>query len=175
MPDLHVPCADYGIWTDHRIPDDRSGWHPAVQAFYEYWLAVTPPDRLPGRQHIKPEDIAPLLSRVWLADVHRDPLRLRFRLAGTAAVWSFGHEVTGQWLDEVQPVWLSNATVYERFRFTVETGRPTWRRGFSLWDRDPEHRRVENCHVPLAKDGKYVDMIFSLAVIFDHKGNEIRI
>jgi len=104
MPDLHVPCADYGIWTDHRIPDDRSGWHPAARAFYEYWLAITPPGRLPGRQHIKPEDIAPLLSRVWLADVYRDPLRLRFRLTGTAAVQSFGREVTGHWLDEVQPV-----------------------------------------------------------------------
>jgi len=44
-----------------------------------------------------------------------------------------------------------------------------------LCDRDPEHRRIEKCHVPLARNGKNVDMIFSLAVIFDRKGNEIRI
>lgn len=83
-----------------------------------------------------------------------------------------GREVTGQWLDEVQPVWFRNPTAYDRFRFMVETGRATWRRGFNLWDRDPEHRRL-SCAV--GKDGEDVDMIFYLAVIFDYKANEIRI
>ena len=56
--------ADYGVWTNHRIPDDRSAWHPSVRQFYEYWRKVSPPGRIPGRQHIAPEDIVPLLSKI---------------------------------------------------------------------------------------------------------------
>jgi hypothetical protein len=56
--------ADFGVWTDHRIPHDRSGWHPLVRRFYEYWLSIAPPDRLPGRQHIAPEQMVPMLSRM---------------------------------------------------------------------------------------------------------------
>ena len=175
MEDVLAITAPRSIWTDHRIPEDRSDWHPMVRRFYEYWLAAAPPGRLPGRQHIAPEQMVPMLPRVWLADVHRNPLRFRFRLAGTAVVHSFGREVTGRWLDEVQPVYQQNRVVYDRFRFIVETGRATWRRGASHWERDPKHRRVENCVVPLAKDGKTVDMIFAVSVLFDYQGNEIRI
>lgn len=167
--------TDYGIWTDYRIAEDRSGWHPAVRTFYEYWLAVAPQGQLPGRQHIAPEDIVPLLPLVWLGDVHREPLRIRLRLVGTGVVWSYGREPTGQWLDEVQPLYFREPTVFDRFRFMVGTGRPTWRRGATRWDRDASHQRVENCLVPLARDGRTVDMIFAIAVLFDAEGNEIRL
>src|SRR5262245_24319768 len=86
--DKTATTADFGIWTDHRVPQDRSAWHPMVQRFYDYWLSVAPPDRLPGRQHIAPEDLIPLLPRLWLLDVYRDPLRFRYRLVGTAVVKS---------------------------------------------------------------------------------------
>jgi hypothetical protein len=49
----------FGVWTDHRIPEDRSGWHPLVQRFYEHWLSIAPPGQLPGRQHIKPRPLGP--------------------------------------------------------------------------------------------------------------------
>lgn len=80
------PAEPFGVWTDHRIPEDRSGWHPLVRRFYEHWLAIAPPGQLPGRQHIKPEHMVPLLSRLWMMDVHRDPLRFRYRLCGTTLV-----------------------------------------------------------------------------------------
>jgi PAS domain-containing protein len=166
-------CPDYGIWTDHRIPDDRSDWHPMVRSFYEYWLAAAPPGRLPGRQHIAPEDLVPCLPRVWLLEVHRDPLRLRFRLAGTQVAWSVGSDPTGQWLEEVHPDGVLKPTAMDRYRFAVETGKPTWRRGRSVWNRDPRHHSLENCHAPLARDGETVDMIFCLTVLFDARGQEI--
>ena len=91
---------DFGVWTDHCIPQDRSGWHPLVRQFYEHWLSIAPPGQLPGRQHIEPEQMVPMLSRMWMLDVHRDPLRFRYRLCGTALVRSLNREVTGQWLLE---------------------------------------------------------------------------
>src|SRR5436305_6834964 len=95
--------GDFGVWTGCRIPDDRADWHPLVRRFYEYWLSVKPADRLPGRRHIVPEELAPLWSRLRLIDVHRDPLRYRYRYCGSAIVQSLGREVTGWWLDQAHP------------------------------------------------------------------------
>jgi hypothetical protein len=167
------PGMDYGIWTGHRIPEDRSGWHPLVRRFYEYWASVAPPGRIPGRQHIVPENIAPLLSRLWILDVLRDPLRFRYRLVGTEIVRSVQRELTGMWLDEAQPVTFKNVNLRDRYRFILETGQATWRRGPTLWDRDPSHRVVENCLAPLAADGVTVDKIFAVSVLFDANGREL--
>lgn len=166
-------APDFGIWTGHRIPDDRLSWHPLVRLFYEYWLSIAPPGCLPGRQHVAPEAIVPLLSRLWILDVFRDPVRFRYRLVGTDITRSLQRELTGMWLDEAQPESMHNANLCDRYRFVLETKQPTWRRGSTLWDRDPNHRLVENCLAPLATDGETVDKIIAVSVIFDRTGREI--
>jgi hypothetical protein len=171
-PDV-AETADFGAWTNHRIPEDRSGWHPMVRRFYEYWLSVAPPGRLPGRQHIRPEDLVPLLPRLWMLDVYRNPLRFRYRLVGTHLFLSVGRELTGGWLDEVQPETLTNPMLRDRYRFVAETGRPTWRHGPTFWERDPTHRIIENCLLPLAADGESVDKIFALSLVFSIDGREL--
>jgi hypothetical protein len=166
--------ADFGIWTDYRIPDDRSDWHPLVRRFYEYYRSITPPDRLPGRQHLVPEQMVPMLSRIWMLDVHREPLRFRYRLYGTALANSLKRDVTGRWMDEAAPEIIGNPEVRDRLRFMVEAGRPTWRRGpTKRGGRDPLHRIIENCVAPLAADGETVDIIVGVAVISDATGKEI--
>jgi len=165
--------ADYGVWTGYQIPDDHSLWHPAVREFYEYWRSAAPPGQLPGRQHIKPEDIVPLLPRVFILDVFRDPFRLWYRLAGTEVVRSVQCELTGRWVDEVQPETLTRPALLDRYRFIVDTGRPTWRRGPTLWSRDPQHYLTENCLVPLAADGETVDKIFAVTLVFTKEGSEV--
>jgi hypothetical protein len=171
--DLRRPDgADYGTWTGHRIPDDRSSWHPAVCRFYEYWRQAAPPGRLPGRQHIAPEDMVPLLPRLWMLDIFRDPLRFRYRLVGTDITRSVQRELTGLWLDEAQPESVQNVNLRDRYRFIMETGQATWRRGPTLWHRDPTHRLVENLLAPLAADGATVDKIIAVSVLFDAHGRE---
>jgi PAS domain len=167
------PGAGYGAWTGYRIPEDCTGWHPLVRQFYEYCRSVTPEGRLPGRQHIAPEAIPIFLSRLWMLDVCRDPLRFRYRLCGTELVRSLGREVTGLWLDEAHPQLGANPDSRERFRFMVETGSPTWRKGPPLWSRDPEHRVIETCIVPLAADGKTVDKMLGFCVLFDSRGRPL--
>src|SRR5438045_2345785 len=68
--------ADYGAWTGYRIPEDRSEWHPLVRSFFEYWLSVSPPGRLPGRQHIAPEEVPVLWSRMWMLERPPQPAAL---------------------------------------------------------------------------------------------------
>jgi len=165
--------AGFGIWTDYRVPDDRSAWHPLVRRFYEYYRSITPPDRLPGRQHLVPEQMVPMLSRIWMLDVHREPLRFRYRLYGTTLANSLKRDVTGRWMDEAAPEIIGHREVRDRLHFMIETGRPTWRRGPTKRGRDPLHRIIENCVAPLAADGETVDIIIGVAVIFDATGKEI--
>jgi hypothetical protein len=164
--------SDYGIWKDHRIPDDRSQWHPTVRRVYDYWAALAPPDCLPGRQHVSPLDLHPFLPRIFLVDVLRDPPRFRYRLVGTEVTWSRRHDPTGKWIEETNPCDLK--TVLDRYRYMADTGRATWRRGYSYWDREPLHHIVENCMLPLAKDGRTVDMMLGVSVVFDATGREIK-
>ena len=163
-------AGDYGVWNGYRIPEDRTGWHPLINKFYEYWLSVAPEGQLPGRQHIRPEQIPGFLSRLWILDVCRDPLRFRYRLCGTELVRSLGREVTGMWLDEAHPQVPASR---ERFRYMIDTGRPTWRRGPPLWSRHADHRSIETCVVPLAADGRTVDKIMGFCMLFDSQGRPI--
>jgi hypothetical protein len=177
--DLHAHAAsggratmddDYGEWIHHHIPDDRNGWHSLTRQFYDYWLSIAPPGLLPGRQHVRPEQMSRWLSRMWLLDVFRDPLRFRCRLVGSEMVRSIGHEVTGRWLDEVHPLSVSNPNSRQRFRIVAELGRPTWRRGPLRWARQPDFDLVESLLLPLAANGHLVDKIIAVSVSFDRNG-----
>ena len=175
-----APAAttEFGVWTGYHIPEDRTDWHPLVCRLYDYWRSIAPDGRLPGgrlpgRQHIVAEDIAPLWSHSWMLDVFRDPLRYRYRLCGTDMVRSLGREVTGAWVDEIHPQLIANPQSRERLRFMAETGCPTWRRGPPLWTRDPKHRLIETCIVPLACDGRTVDKMLAVSVLFDCEGRPI--
>jgi hypothetical protein len=75
------PAGEHGAWTGYRIPEERAGWHSLVREFYDYWVSAAPAQQLPGRQHIRPEDIPGFLSRMFMLDVARDPLRYRYRFA----------------------------------------------------------------------------------------------
>jgi hypothetical protein len=166
----HAEPSDYAEWTDFRVPEDRSNWHPQCRAFYDYWLTISPPGRLPGRQHVSPFEIVPLLPRVWMLDVVHNPLRFRYRLVGTGEVRTLGREVTGQWIDEAHPEFLTNPSLQARYRYMAECGRPTWRRGPARWRQDPRHLTVENCIVPLASYGENVDILFAFSLAFFENG-----
>ena len=162
--------ADYDEWANYGVPDDRSTWHQLVRQFYDYWLSIAPPGGLPGRQHVEPEKMTPWLSRLWLLDIHRDPMRFRCRLVGSDMVRSIGREVTGAWLDEVHPQSVTNASSRGRFRIVAELGRATWRHGVPRWARLPDYQFVESCLVPLARDGRTPDKVMALSVMFDANG-----
>jgi hypothetical protein len=148
------------------IPQDC---HPKVRQIVEYWRKIHPDDGvLPGRQHLDPIDIPRLLANVWLIDVARDPLRFRFRLIGTAVVEYAGEDNTGNWFDEVMPEFDPRV-----FVDVVESREPSWSRSPSRMRPYKQYRELERVRLPLASDGKTVDMILCLTVFFDETGREI--
>jgi hypothetical protein len=163
---------DFGIWGNYAIPEDRSDWNEKLRRFYCYWLKISPAARLPGRQHLDPLDIPDLMSRIWILDVEREPLRFRYRLAGTKEVETLGREVTGRWFDEVHPQFRADLQVRNRYAFMAIQGRPTYRKGTINFLHFKDHYYVENCMVPLARDGETVDMIMACSILYRQDGVE---
>jgi hypothetical protein len=162
-PTPYVICA----------PDmDRSSWNPKLAQFFDYWLSIKPRDGLPGRQHFDPLHIPLLMPRVWMLDVLRDPLRYRYRLAGTKEVETLQREVTGQMFADVHPHLPEDSPAFERFNETVVSGAATYRKGAVVAVHDKAHQTVENCFVPLARDGKTVDILVACSVLYSLDGKE---
>jgi hypothetical protein len=150
----------------------RDAWHPRLQRLHQYWLDIHPTDGLPGRQHVDPIDIPDLLSNLWLLEVQREPFRLRYRLAGTSIVYAAKREVTGQWLDDVRPQVRTIPGYFDRYRAIVETKEPSWRRGPPNFQMNAYFVSLQNLFLPLARDGRNVDMILAGTVYFRFDNSE---
>jgi hypothetical protein len=144
--------------------DDLPPCDERIAALNDYWRAIRPaPDRLPGRQHFDPLDVPRLLSWIWLLDVHRDPLRFRYRLMGTEQVRVIGSDTTGQWLHECFPH-VPAAPTYRHFLAAAEHGMISYNRGFPVLHVPKEYILTERIFLPLARDGHQVDMLLALTV-----------
>jgi hypothetical protein len=161
-------------WISCGSATDRSGWNPQIDEFFSYWLSIHPAGRLPGRQHFDPLDISKLMARVWMLDVVRGPSgpRFRYRLVGTKEVETLQREVTGHWLDEAHPHLVETRCGFRRFIFMAESGQATYRKGEVNFTHHQDHRVVENCMVPLARNGSSVDMIAVCSVLYRFDGRE---
>jgi hypothetical protein len=161
-------------WTVCDSVAARTAWHPKLQRFFGYWSAISPPGRLPGRQHLDPLGLGPVLPYVWMLDVVRGDgaPRFRYRLAGTREVDTLQREVTGQWFDEVHRLPPMHP-IYARLAYMLEHRIPTYRKGAVGLTHEKDHRTVENCMLPFAGDGVVVDLIVACSIIFYSDGREV--
>lgn len=136
-----------------------SGYHPDIAALVAYWQRIHPAEGLPGRQHFDPVDVPALLPHIWLMDVHRNPWRFRVRLVGTAIVAFSGRDSTGRWCDEAFPT-FARSEAYTHIVACADRGIPSFCTAKLLVKDD--HRLSQRVHLPLAADGRQVDMILSL-------------
>ena len=90
---------------------------------YDYWLDRAGGAEMPARSSLRPADFPRLLPYVSLIEVERQPLRFRFRLAGTRLRDLYDREVTGLYLDEID--WGGQSEYWRAAHHRVaETGRP---------------------------------------------------
>lgn len=164
--------TDSWVFVDDKL--DRTFWHPDVTRFYDYWRKITPPGRLPGRQHFDPLDIALIMPRVWMLDVVQPGPRFRYRMAGTMEVDTLGMDPTGRWLDEVHDAYRTRPDIASRYVASVVEGRPTYRFGKVTFVHNREHRFVQNMILPFAQDGKTVDLLMILSIMFQPDGVEVK-
>lgn len=127
-----------------------------------YWRHLVP-DGLPGRQHVDPVRIGPaLLPHVFLADVIDGGRRFRWRLIGTHIVSHAASDDTGRDLDSTIAPEMRE-TILGHYRETMERRRPLCHRSEFI-GRDRRIYRYDRALMPLARDGRNVDMILGGAV-----------
>ena len=132
-------------------------WHPNVQAMMDHWLSLHPRGVLPGRQHLEPLNIPTFLANIRLVEVHGPPFRFRIRLMGTSLVTFCGRDQTGEWLDDLYPNFDASDT-FADYRRVILDRMPDWRRGKARLFRPTCDYTFERLILPLAKDGRTVDM-----------------
>jgi len=98
-----------------------------VRRVYGYWCGKLLGREFPLRDDIDPGEFKDLLPDVALTELYEQPLRVRFRLAGSRFCEIFKREVTGLWLHEVEMIgghefWLG---IYRRL---IDERRPLFGR-----------------------------------------------
>jgi len=134
-------------------------------AIYDYWCRKAPaPGLLPGRRHLDPAEIPRLLPHIWLVDVVDDVRRFRVRLVGTALVDAgIPLRVSDFVIDRLLPEQRQKA--FEEFGSVVWSREPLWFRGRVNLRHDTYVHEVERIFLPLAADGRTVDMLLCLSLV----------
>lgn len=120
--------------------------------------------RLPGRADIDPLEIRDLLPFVELSDVLDGGADLRFRLVGTHLVDTDGLNPTGMLHSRFfahPPYRAYQAALYG---WVVANRRPLYSRSRVPTDLLGFHLLAERLYMPLAADGRTVDMVFNVQV-----------
>lgn len=128
----------------------------------DYLAGVSPPGKLPGRQHIDPLAIRALLSFTNLVDIERTDgkIRFRFRLIGTLQSTAAGREISGKYLeDAVLPEYLER--IRGNMTAAMETREAVYDR-FGMPHPGRDFIDTERVYFPLARDGENVDMLLIL-------------
>jgi hypothetical protein len=136
-----------------------------IAELYRYWLSIRPkPGLLPGRKQLSPAAIPRLLRWIWLVDVQRAPLRFKYRLVGTEHVEAAKFDPTGLWYDEVHPRFaLSSA--YPQFTAVAENAAIAFYRGPPVYVIDAKFKIIERLILPMATDGRNIDMLLGITVL----------
>lgn len=143
--------------------------HSEHQQLFEYWRSKCRGDLLAGRRDIDPVDLRQVLPRLALIDVLReaDGLDFRYRLTGTEIVERAGRDPTRKRFTELYDGDYLEAAL-ATYRTVAEEGVPMLsERTFPLV-RDREFLRYDRLILPLAADGRTVDMVMLLIAVLEH-------
>jgi hypothetical protein len=146
---------------------------PILAKTLRYWTAKRIGGRLPARADIDPLELDGtllphiVLTEAVIADGRR---RFRFRLSGTAMSAAAGLELTGQFVDTLNPNKEYAAYIEGIYGLAMDTGRPVYSKSLAVAARESATRTTRRLTCPLASDGQTVDMFFS-AQTFEEGGN----
>src|SRR5262249_33764346 len=108
----------------------------------------------PARRDLEPGDFVWCLPNVMLMDISHEPLRVRYRLVGTAVVAISRLDFTGRYLDEIafpNPGFDS----MDVYRLLVESRRPAF--GVVPLESTIGERNYDLGLFPLSSDGAAID------------------
>lgn len=153
----HAAEPRFGV---QRLPVSDATGMP-FRFLHDYWKSKCGDADMPLRSSIDPIELKPVLSAIAVIEVLRDPLRFRYRLAGTQICDIHGFELTGRYILDLEPPSFADALHADLVEI-VET-----RQGhFIRWDfvnREGNRRNYSVLRLPLSLTGRAVDQIIVCA------------
>ena len=155
-----------------------AGCHPRLAELARHWRGLRPPGPgrstlLPGRPHVDPAAVPRLMPSIFFADIEREPwLRFRVRLIGTRLSRLFARDPTRRYADEIMPG-IEESPLGVALLSVVNTGLPNHGGGPVTLIPGKEHLKIERLLLPLADDGRNVDMILGMVVLHYDNGREL--
>lgn len=133
-----------------------------AQRLIDYWRRKKPGGKLPGRAHIDPTEIPDLLPHIGLIDVIGGGSDFRYRLLGTYLNQIFGEDFTGTKVSETK-VGEYGDLLIDLYRSALLANGPII--SDSIFEfREKNHLKIRRILLPLARDGKEVDMILFMNI-----------
>lgn len=147
-----------------RSDDPRVGMDPGLQfreprlgLLLDYWNRKRGDRAMPRRDEIDPAELKPHLRNLVLIDVEHEPLRLRYRLLGTAITEAMQRDNTGRYYDELYDEALLQQ-IYATFRWIFVRRAPLRTFGRAFYD-DRDFYGYEIVNLPLSEDGVTVSRV----------------
>lgn len=141
----------------------------AHEELFAYWASRREGSRLPSRESIHPDHFKRHLPTISLIDVIPGQQDYRLRLAGTGLYNVYGREITGRNLGDV---YNAAAAAYWRAELdkVVQQRRPGAGVHNLSW-RGAGHLSILWLRLPLASNGRDVDMILGYDVVIGQHGD----
>lgn len=166
VPRGNVIMGDAANLEGYKPEDGALNQSTDFQWLYDYLITKAGAGRIPGRQHLDPVEMVPILRAVNLVDrvLSVDGMRLRYRLVGSLQAHYFagGKNVVGHYLDEF---WKANPVlkpmILEDYDRAVDRRGPT----LGIYERPNEDfpfLGYARMLFPLAGDGSEIDMFIVL-------------
>jgi hypothetical protein len=136
---------------------------PRLQQLHAYWQGLRKGDAFPSRRDIDPASFRFVLGHVFLVAIEREPTAFRYRLFGVNLARRAGYEMTGKTVDEI-PADDMREFLSRHYAAMLAHPAPILERGERAL---MGTRRFELLLLPLAEDGKTVDMILGALLYAD--------
>lgn len=153
-------------------PFSTQGWHPRLVELYGYWRALPRGgQKLAPRAAFDAFEVPRMLGSLWLLDIERDPLRLRYRLFGTHIALAIGSDLTGTYLNDVPMSEPGRKTLFARMAVSIDGGFATHARTAPILKHAEYWSEVEVLVMPFASDGRTPDMLLCGSIFYRLDGS----
>ena len=144
---------------------------PRIRELHDYWKSKCNDIVPPPRSAIEPAEIRTLLPYLLLAELGAEPLRISYRLVGTAVVRWHGEDFTGREHDGVAS--LAESGVEDSYRAVLQTKAPVFGRS-ALYAGDQSWIAFDYAVFPLSDDGKTVNKCLVIECIGPSDASDAR-
>ena len=142
--------------TEPATPLPEAPALPRLHRLYHHWHALRGGNAMPSPAQFDILAVPQLMGHVHVVEVHGDPPRFRFRLFGTRVAEVGGRDLTGKWVDDIQPQRWAGA-VQDAFLLALARRVPCYSRSDETYDLGAIEMHRLAC--PFSTNGEEIDRL----------------